>query len=222
MQLLAVVVLGGVVTAAFRTLDARREGRREEAAEDREEQRKIAAEKRADRRLLDEYLGGLAGELIDAYLRIKAVRRKLRAIGLRPPVSGRLSPEQRDDYREQMDVLVDAQLALEKVKDDVDNQPPVFAPHGALISKEIRRAEGYVNEVIKEWEDHNADFQSGSDLSAVMAPLGHLQSFLLGAHEDDGLKDNVSSPIAEAARLIHSRRLRVSPSERGVPSSEDG
>ena len=65
-QLLTIVILGGAVAAAFRSLDARRD----------------------DRRRLDEYRAAFVHELLDAYRRIKAVRRSLRASGLRSPTSG--------------------------------------------------------------------------------------------------------------------------------------
>jgi hypothetical protein len=70
-QLLAIVVLGSAVAAAFRVLDDRREGRRIGASEQREEDRKLAAERREERRLLDEYRAGIAAELVDAYHRIR-------------------------------------------------------------------------------------------------------------------------------------------------------
>jgi hypothetical protein len=217
-QLLAIVVLGSAVAAAFRVLDDRREGRRIGASEQREEDRKLAAERREERRLLDEYRAGIAAELVDAYHRIKAVRRTLRAIGFGPTASGTLSTEQRTDFRRQMELLNDAQLTLEKVKRDVEGQPPVFEHLGQPIWEKVDRAERYVNQVIGDWEDPGTKVEVDADLSSIMASLGNLRSFLLSAGDDEGLKQNVSEPILEAARLIHSLRLRVSPAELGVPT----
>jgi hypothetical protein len=178
---------------------------------------RVLDERRQDRRLLDEYRAASAGELIDAYHRIKAVRRTLRAIGFRPTASGTLSAEQSGRFQRQMELLNDAQLTLERVKRDVEHQRPVFKDLGALILKELDVAEGYVNHVIRDWENRGTTVVAGANVSWIMASLGNLRSFLLSAGDDEGLKQNVSEPILEAARLIHSLRLRVSPAELGVP-----
>jgi hypothetical protein len=117
-----------------------------------------------------------------------------------------------------MELLNDAQLTLEKVKRDVEGQPPVFEHLGQPIWEKVDRAERYVNQVIGDWEDPGTKVEVDADLSTIMASLGNLRSFLLSAGDDEGLKQNVSEPILEAARLIHSLRLRVSPAELGVPT----
>ena len=66
LQLVAIALLGGAVGWAFEILDGRRE----------------------DRRRRDEYLGAVADQLWEAYLRIKSVRRALRAAGFGPLTSG--------------------------------------------------------------------------------------------------------------------------------------
>jgi hypothetical protein len=187
MLLLAVEVLGGAVAAAYRALDDRRE----------------------ERRRIDDYLASLAGELIDAYHRIKAVRRRLRALGLRSPASGTLSAEEYAVLQAQMDTLIDAQLALEKVMREVEEQPPLFRPHHAAIMESVDGAQSYVNDVIEDWEDHGKRLQVDADLASVMPSLEQLEAFLGGAKGDEGLKENASKPIVESALLIHSLRLRV-------------
>ena len=77
LQLFAIALLGGAVAWAFKILDARRE----------------------DRRRQDEYLARIADQLWDAYLRVKSVRRALRAAGFAPqawrePISVVLTEEQ--------------------------------------------------------------------------------------------------------------------------------
>jgi hypothetical protein len=126
-------------------------------------------------------------------------------------VSGTLSADQRDGLQAQMDTLVDAQLALEKVKREVEAQPPVFRPHHATLKEKIDGAESYVNHVIDDWTGHAEELRGDAGLGSIIASLEHLQSFLGSAGDKEGLKQNVSEPIVDSALLIHSLRLRVSP-----------
>jgi hypothetical protein len=183
-QLLTVVILGGAVAAAFRSLDARRD----------------------DRRRLDEFRAGFVHELLDAYRRIKAVRRSLRASGMRAPTGGSVSPEQSADFRTQMEVLVDAQLTLEELARDVRTQTQLFGPDGDRIGSLIRTSEKHINHAIGDWEKHGNSVRPGADLAEAVGPLEHLQAFLASASKG-GFKENVSEPIVEAARLIQSLRL---------------
>jgi hypothetical protein len=197
MQLFAVGILGAVVAAALRILDDHRQ----------------------DRRRRDEYRAETAGELLDAYHRIKAVRRKLRAAGFRSPGWGTVSAEQSADFRAQMDLLDDAQLALEKVARDVKAQPGVFQPHQVVIGSKIRQAEQYVHDVISDWEKHGQEVKTGADLSSVMGSFGHFSQFLGRAEDGDlrkGDEEEFKAKVSQlpgAASLIHSLRLGVAPTD---------
>jgi len=195
-QLFAIVLLGGAATFAFGELNDRREQRRE-----------IAAEEREERRALDAYRAEVAGELIGAYHRVKAVRRTLRAAGFEPPISGTLTVEQRAEFWEQLKLLNACQLTLEKVSRDIDGQPRVYGKDHAFIKKEIDRVEDHVNKIIANWEKYGRTFTVDADLVTIMAPMNNLRSFLLGAR----VKDDVANPISDAARRIHALRLRVPP-----------
>jgi hypothetical protein len=194
-QLFAIVLLGGAATFAFGELNDRREQRRE-----------IAAEAREERRALDAYRAEVAGELIGAYHRVKAVRRTLRAAGFEPPVSATLTVEQRAEFWEQLKLLNACQLTLEKVSRDIEGQPGVYGEDHASIKKEIDRVEDHVNKIIANWEEYGRTFTVDADLATIMAPMKSLRSFLLGAR----VKDYVANPISDAARRIHALRLRVS------------
>jgi len=226
-QLLAIVIFGGAVAAAFRSLDARRE----------------------DLRRLDAYRAATVDELLDAYHRIKAVRRALRASGFDQQDSEsvsaeqcaayhgvkavrralracgfdkldseRVSAEQSADFRARMEALNDAQLALEKLAQIVHDEKRVFGAHHACIARLIRKAEKYVGNVIKDWEEHGRNVQAGADLAEVTRPLTRLKAFLGGAYDDEGIKRDLSEPIYVAASLIQSLRFGRDP----VPSQQAG
>jgi hypothetical protein len=214
-QLFAIVLLGGTATFAFGELNGRREQRREIAAEARDERRKLDAEAREERRRLDAYRAEVAGELIGAYHRVKAVRRTLRAAGFEPPVSGTLTVEQRTEFWEQLKLLNACQLTLEKVSRDIKGQPEVYGEDSAFIKREVDNVEHHVNEIIADWEKQGRGFIVGADLGTIMAPADRLRSFLLGAR----VKEDVANPIADAAVRIHALRLRTS--QKGAGTGRD-
>jgi hypothetical protein len=101
----AVAFLGGGAAAAFGAREA----------------------ERAQKRREDEYRAGFVGDLWDAYHEIKAVRRTLRAAGL-ATAQAALTATQAEVYEQQMGVLDDAQLALEKLLRTVRREREVFRP----------------------------------------------------------------------------------------------
>jgi hypothetical protein len=200
-QLVAIVILGGSVTWAFRSLDARRE----------------------DDRRLDEYLGATVNELWDAYHRVKAVRRTLRASGFGPlPLAedSQLSAQQSTEFRAQMDILVDEQLLLTKLWRNVVTQPALYHPKGPQISSLLETAKGYINDVITDWERHGQDIQEGADLEQL-THLTKLQDFLALSWKG-GVREYLADPVEEAAAQIQS--LRFGTPERdslGAATSEE-
>ncbi len=205
-QLFAIVLLGGAATFAFGELNDRREQRRE-----------IAAEVREELRALDAYRAEVAGELIGAYPRVKAVRRTLRAVGFEPPVSGTLTVEQRGEFWEQLKLLNACQLTLEKVSRDIEGQPEVYGEDSAFIKSEVDRVEDHVNKIIADWEKYGRTFTVDADLVTVMTPARNLKAFLRGAR----VKDYVANPIADTARRIHALRLRVQPNDAAAGQADD-
>ena len=189
LELLGVALLGGAVAAAFRWLE-----------DDRDEQRR-----------LDDYRAARVGELWDAYHRIKAVRRALRAAGFAAP-SGKLTGEQVAVFCTRMVELNDAQLNLERLVKLIDGQDDVFGEECGSITRWISQAEGYVGGIIKAWENSQA-IQAGADLADIRMQsadkkLGNLWPFLDGAYAG-GFKSDVSIPIRDAATKIQSLRIRT-------------
>lgn len=83
-QLVVVVGLGGIVGVVLRSIDERRD----------------------ERRARDERRFAIFQELVDAYHRIKLVRRRLRTVGLRAPGPERLRSEQLKTLREGMTTII--------------------------------------------------------------------------------------------------------------------
>jgi len=220
LQLVALGILGGLVALAFKLLDDLRD----------------------DRRRRDEYLASVTDELWGAYHRVKSVRRMLRAAGLRELLDAPRSDTKRSrqpserqiaDFREQMVVLNDAQLTLEKLKLGVKMQPSLYGHDHARIRRALRKAENYVKKVIEDWEDHGEDIKVGEDLDNVEGGLVNLATFLgksgaPGANDGVGGIKDLSGWVEDAAAWIQSVRFGIEPkpneaaeqahSSDGVPS----
>jgi hypothetical protein len=182
-------LVGGAVAWAFKILDGRRE----------------------DRRRSDEYLAGVAEQLWGAYLGVKVVRRALRAAGFGPlaiqeAAESPLTKEGIKDFREQMELLSDAQTTLEKLKVGVKTQPPVYYPVYEQLLAKVTAAEEYVSEVMDVWEKHSKDIVVGATLSQIDG-YGNLSRFLDHARVERGLKQRMSYPVGDAALLIQSLRF---------------
>jgi hypothetical protein len=189
LQLFAIALVGGAVAWAFKILDGRRE----------------------DRRRRDEYLGAVADQLWDAYLLVKAVRRALRAAGFGPlasegTVSAALTEEQVKDFREQMDLLSEAQTTFEKLKAGVRTQPTLYHPVHADVLAKVTAAEKYVSDVMEVWEKDSGKIKLGADLSKVTG-FENLELYLNHAWVSGGLKEKMSYPVEDAALLIQSLRF---------------
>ncbi len=199
-QLLVIAVVGGMVAAAYRRLESRRE----------------------ERRRLDDYRIEILRGLVESYNRIKAVRRTLRAYGFGSPKHGHaLSAGQCSEYQTQMRSLLEAQLSLEKIGREVRAQPQVFESHGSDVDSLIHRAETYVHRVIEDWECFGLDITAGALATETMSKLGNLQNFLAPAdigesekeqREEVTFKKEVSLTVTEVERHIRWQLLARSPS----------
>lgn len=177
---LAVAILGGAAAASFRSREARRESLRRR----------------------DEYRAAFVSELWDAYHRIKAVRRALRAAGFGAP-QGELSAKQALDFHAQMDILDDAQLALEKLVRTVRRERDVFDPYDKRLLFLLSTAENYVKDVLADWEKHGREVRGRSDFAEAMTDFENLQSFLGRARKAGGIKRRVSVAVERASDLVY-------------------
>jgi hypothetical protein len=191
-QLVAIAVLGGAATAAFRSREHRRD----------------------ERLRLDEFRAETAEQLWDAYHRIKAVRRSLRAAGFGPNRSETLTAEQAAAFGTLMERLSEAQLTLEMLKRTFDTQAFLFAPDGPYLTHLLEQAENYVNEVGKVWRAHGEAVAKGdSSFADLMRKNGRPSALaaFVGSREGEqgmaGIEPGVSDPIAAAARRIQGLRF---------------
>ncbi len=105
-------------------------------------------------RALHDYRLGFLNELQSAYQRVKRSRRVLRATGLTTKFGAQpitMSPIQVTTYGEQMDVLNEAQLELERLIVEVGNFPDAFSEHKQLTIA-ISSMESYIRSVLEEYE----------------------------------------------------------------------
>ena len=196
-QLFVVVLIGGGIAATYKYLETERE----------------------DRRRVDEYIRSVRRELLEAYNRIKAVRRTLRAYGFRSPESGVLTAEQVAEFEAQVHLLVEAQLSLEKIARETKSDTQVFGSHGGRIYHFIHKAESYVNQVVRDWEKHPLAIVVGGFAHPATTQMTHLQAFLDSA--TIGFKANVSEPVEEVERLIGGQLLGSSRSQHSDKANEE-
>ena len=144
LQLLVVIIIGGLVTFLVK------------AAEQRRQELRVRADKRAD------YLNRL-GRL---YRSAKAARPCLRAGGLtsrfeRPP--HQMDEGQAHLYKTQMERVNEAQLDLEGLKIDAKSLP-AFVEFQAL-PVELERMEDYLSKILTEFEENCPLFQKGESVT---------------------------------------------------------
>jgi hypothetical protein len=179
---MAVAILGGAVTWAYRWLDDRRD----------------------ERRRLDDYRVSVIGELQDAYYEAKTVRRALRAAGFKslvPPVT--LNPGQHDIFETRMEQLDDARTALEKLVDVAQGRERIYGRDHEKITRLIHEGEAYLGRITEIWEQGLLEAAGGGKVVDISA----LTDFLGAAKGDAGIKCRLSKPIREAVTRIHSLRF---------------
>lgn len=140
LQLGLVTLLGLVVTQALRRFNDEREDRAKQADVDREE-----------RRRLNEYRLTVFRDAVEAYNRVKTVRRALRAAGLSKAANGCLQPQEIDEFHAQMQALNAAELSLEKIEREVEAQSTAFANAWREIGH-LKDIETYLRGVLNAWE----------------------------------------------------------------------
>ncbi len=165
LQLVVVVIVGGVVTLSFRLLEARRQDERR-IEEERRERYQLSSETRMD------YLKRVGG----AYRTAKAVRRRLQSaqISVKFTDVGFLSRGQIGIYKAEMRKLNDAQLQLEELKIEAEYHP-VFQMAKDL-PRMLRSMESYLRKVLSEFEA-NIFFLEKDNKHASFKNLKRLREF---------------------------------------------
>jgi hypothetical protein len=107
----------------------------------------------------DSLRGRLLDRLNDAFVKIKGVRRKVRAQA--DAVDGKNGEKEllipRNLYQETLEQMNDIQLGLEVISKDVETNSTILE-HGDEIFRGVRAMEEYLNGMIDEWEHVHAKF----------------------------------------------------------------
>jgi len=203
-QLLAIGVLGGALTYAWKNLSSEREKESERRA-------KIRAE---------------LVELFSLYNDVKSVRRTLRSLGLDPkysqpswdtpkPAGGQLTDIQARGFHEQMLTLNSLQLGFEAKKRQFE-QTDFLGQETPDVVRQLSDIEHHLNRVLAVWERGGWLVQPGTQIKPVsekLVPLFNGTQF----------RTKVSLPLREITRLINKHAFGEASSEtRELVSSLEG
>jgi hypothetical protein len=197
-QVLAVVVIGGAVAAAWRYLEQERSDQQKRLADEREQQRQLHEQQLAVFR-----------QIVESYNEVKAIRRTLRSIGLRE-ATGTMSETQVRGFRELMLRLNVVQLAFEALKREL-GETDFFKEDTAEIVKRLYYVESHLNIVLQVWEKDGSAIEVGSDAGFVSLGLvgligpskGLKERFERRNSRTTSFKEGVVIHRREITRLIH-------------------
>lgn len=150
-QLGVIGLLTTAVTQSLKRFNDQRDERMKQADMEREQREKQANADREEERRLNDYRLTVFRNFIDAYNRIKTVRRTLRATGLSAPLSGSLKSWQLDEFNAQMRALNEAELSLEKIEHEVVAREDLF-PHAKNETPALLESQKYLRKVLNAWE----------------------------------------------------------------------
>lgn len=156
LQLGVITVFGAAVAQGLKVLDVARE----------------------ERGRLHEYRLTVFRDTVDAYNKVKTVRRTLRSLGFVRPDYGSLSATHIDGFQAQMGALNEAELAIEKIGREMEAQKDAF-PNASARLEDLDTVKNYLKIVLKVWETQGVMIGRNED-----APPG-LQAFLARRVETD-------------------------------------
>lgn len=179
-QFLLITVLGGAVAFLYKQLETRREMRRS--------------------------LRQMYSELLSAYNKAKLVRRHLRAqLGTKGGVDpgAKISAQTYDD---ELEKLGDAQLTFEVYAKKAEDTSLWFAER-AGISEPLRKIEGYLNDLLDEYEKKRKEFSKGTP-ERTIGDLDALTEFVGPYREATKFKEQFKYPMREALVALGGAVLR--------------
>ena len=175
-QFLLITVIGGALSLLYQRFSAER----------------ALTEKR------NALLREMHSELLNAYNIAKRARRMLRA-----HVGSLVTPESRlraSRYDEEIDKIMDAQLTFEVYAKRAGNAGLWFR-NGKALGVELNKVEGYLNSLIKEYEDKRSTF-AGKPPSQALSELKTLAEFVGPYKDATGFKDSFKVPFRKALTLL--------------------
>ena len=225
-QLIAIVIIGGSVTALFKAFEvsqakarkkedeyqrAAREKEEEYQREAREKEEEYQREAREKAEKLHEEAKFKSEIRVDYLKRVgtsyrvaKAARRALRAVGLTDKhnkAPDALSADQIASYQEQMKSLNEAQLELEALKIEARSLPSLVGLQE--LPDLLGLMEDYLREVVKEYEKYNPKLLI--DSSAVkFVNLRRLKEFTGSAsnRDSEGFEESLATPHDKIIELV--------------------
>jgi hypothetical protein len=157
-QFLLVSVVGGAVSAIYKEFQRQRD-------EQTKRTEQSAATREAKRTLQRQFLtDGVA-----AYNAAKKARRLLRAKAIEPGPNAQIH---RQPYDDQMQALMDAQLAFEALVERVRASPTLFPG----LESDFDAIEKYLSEILKEYESRLSQF-TGTPPTLVLTSAAKLAEF---------------------------------------------
>lgn len=160
-QLLAVGIVGGGLSAGWKTVEQQRSDRRKDFELILENNREV------HERQLATFV-----QVVTAYNGVKSVRRTLKSLGLTSR-TGALDNCQVTGFHTQMSRLNELQLVFEAMVREF-GETDLFSSDTPVIIKELSGVGRYLNKVLALWEDHGAEIREGSSLQAVANGLAGL------------------------------------------------
>jgi hypothetical protein len=179
-QLGVIGLLTTAVTQALKRLNDQRDAAQRRAEAEREKREAQAAAAREDTRRLNEYRLTVFRDAVEAYNRIKTVRRTLRSAGLPTQAGNCLAPWQIDEFDRQMRILNEAELSLEKIEREVEARSELF-PNVGKEASALTASQRYIRKVLNAWEKRSL-LSVEPDVHQEKA-IAHVRDFLAKRRE---------------------------------------
>lgn len=183
-----ILILGGIISQIFKFVDERRDDAKA-LAEFREEMRK---------------------RLGEAYAGAKRCRRLLRVAGFTEELFDKprpMSKELLDAYSNQLELINEIQLDLEKLWQEMDCFRCAFSSSDPLLRR-VKLMSGYLRGLVDEYEKHWASLTINHGEHLSTCSLKALQQFT-GPTNKGLFKDKYCDRYSEAVKLIRQDLLRA-------------
>lgn len=187
-QFFLITIIGGGVSLIFESYRRDLESKEREAERQREEKEKRQEIQRS-----------LRARLIVAFNDVKKVRRLLRAEAVQGKPNDKSEVVIREQYRKQMNALIDAQLSIDFAYRVIKYEPDLFQD-STLVGK-LKKANKYLRNIIDEYEKCYRRFSDESTIIRIYGLPG-LYDFIRPYDESEKIKQDFWNPFYEAFDII--------------------
>lgn len=137
-------------------------------------------------------------DMVGAYNEVKSVRRLLRAEAVRPNATDHDAHVLKAPYAALLARLNEAQLKLETQLRLIEGNEAQY-PEPEKLRKHLGDAQGYLNDIISEWESSMGKFREAPEQNKL-ADFNFLRPFLGDA--EDSFKPGFANPMAKVFAII--------------------